>query len=502
VKHKKLVVLLGVAATATLMWPGPASGETSLGGYQGVARSDPIHIEIIDPVIPLPSDPQVDVGVGYTKAQVDTGPVSRATASYLWPGDVLGDGFGQLTGAPGEVFPIQVDSRYPATEAAPAKNEAQITDGNGMYTSSNDTVTKAHVQGLGIAGANTNLLSNIGKGLGKLFGNKKDASVSVPVPVQVSKTLAGIVTLENVVSDSSATLAKNTFTTAAHATASNIDILGGLISIKGFDMSAQTVSDGKKAVNTGHAEIGGIGIAKNLITLGDGSLNLGSAHVKLPALPDVLVNSLKQIGISIDTMQTTRDVSGASGSFAAQGLTITIDTKPLRSALDAPFGILGQIVNLLPSNPLTDQLSSLLHLAPKFVITIGDVETSATAAPAYTGGALPPPSNPGGNVVPPANAGGGLPGGNTGGGTIGGGSIPPSGNQSTTPQQTQNPGPTQPAAAVLPALGSIPRMVIIGALLLAAAAAWLFRALGGSLFGAGRSCAYGLSTGVPDLRKG
>jgi hypothetical protein len=368
-----------------------------------------------------------------------------------------------------------------------------------MYTSSDGNVTKASVTGLGIAGPNTDLFHNIGKGLGKLFGNKKDASASVPVPVEVSKTLAGLVTLENVKSESSATVGAKTFTTSAHATASDISLLGGLLTIKGFDMTAQTVSDGNKAVNTGHAEIGGIGIAKNLITLGDGSINLGSAHIKLPGLPDVLVNSLEQIGISIQTMQTTHTVTGASGSFSAQGLVITVDTKPLRAALDAPFGILGQIVNLLPSNPLTDQLSSLLHLAPKFVIVIGDVESNATASPAFTGGGVPLP--PAGGTTGGGTTGGGTTG-STGGGTIGGGGIPSTGQGTPSQPVTPSGSSTLPAAYQFPGLGTIPRMVILGALVLAAIGAWLFRALGGFLLGAGRSCAYGLSTGVPDLRKG
>lgn len=495
-KHKKLA-LLGVAVAVTLMWPGPASGETSLGGYQGFAVADAIHIEVIDPVIPLPSDPQVDVGIGYTKAQVDTGPVTRATASYLWPGDVLGDGFGQLTGGSGQ-YPIQVDSKYPATTGAPAKNAALISDGNGMWTSTNGDVTKAHTTGLGIAGPNTDLLSNIGKGLGQILGQKSNPPLTPQLPVKVSKTLAGIVTLENVKSESSAVVGAKTFTTSAHAAASNIDLLGGLISIQGFDMTAQSVSDGKKAVNTGHATIGGIGIAKNVISLSDGGLNIAKGHVKLPALPDLLVNSLKQIGISIETTVAKPTVSGASGTFGAQGLVITIDTAPLRSALNAPFGILSQIINMLPSNNLTDQLSSLIHLAPKFVITIGDVKTSASASPQYVGPPIPP-GNTGGTPGGPVAGGGST--GNSGGGVIGGGSIPPS----TTPGTPNQPG-TQPsvtpAAYNFPGLGSIPRMVIIGALLLAAVGAWLFRAMGGFLFGVGRTCAYGLSTGVPDLRKG
>jgi hypothetical protein len=477
-----------VLALATLLWPGqpPAAADTSLGGYSAAANAAVLRLEVFDPTIPIPATPQIDGSVGYSSTTVETGPTTRALASYLWPGAVIGDGFDQLLKQPGATYPLQVNSRFPATTTAPANNTIQLTDGNGMTTSSDGFNTNASVTLLGLAGDNTNITGGVGTGLGKLMTKdptKAHQGLS-PQPLPIGKSLAALITAQNLTSTSTTTVADKTVTSVAHAAATNIGLLGGIIKINGLDVLSKVVSDGTKATVSGDATIGSVSILGVKLPISAQGINLG-----LPALSKTVSDLLSTLGLTFQTVPVTQSVNGAQGEFQGQALVISIDTKPLKSIVN---DILSPLFAKFPPNART-QLQPILDLGPKIVLNIGTADANASAAPAFNIGGF-----------------GGGTGGGGGGGTSGGGGGTLPGAGGTLPGATPNTSgggtsiipPSHQASLALPPLGAIPRALIIGALIVAALVGWFFRRAAAVLLGSAGSCDYGLVTGVPDLRKG
>lgn len=512
-KHAKWYAAASTVALVTLLWPGPAaSADTSLGGYDATATSSVVRIQVFEPVIPIPTasadDAQLDMNVSFARAMANSGS-SAATASYFWPGDAVALGLGLMMGQPDFQYPVQVNAKYPATADAPANQAQQIGDGTGMAASTDGDTTKATVSAFGI-GPTASSSGSSSNPLGGLLGGSKTSTTdpsktTVPTP----DVLGGLVSVHNGTSTSTVDVADKSVTTRAYSAASSISLLAGLIKIEGLAVDSKVTSDGNKAVASGNASIGAITIAGMRFALGD-KISLGSDGTQLPNFGTVTNGILKLFGLSFDTPTVTKKVDGATGQIESSLLRLTIDTRPIKKLINQP---LSALVNLLGSQAAT-QLAPLVEFAPKIVLTFGDSIVSTTAAPPFDmggdggggdsgtdlGGMAP---TIGGAGVDNANAASDL-GGSTGdlggsGGDIGAGDVaapPPSGSTpSITPVQ-------QASGFTLPALGSVPRLLILGGLLLAAILGWALRVMGGGLLWGTANCDFGLVTGVPDLRRG
>lgn len=463
-----------VAASLTVLAP-TASAESALGSYAASAEASIVRIGLYEPAIPIPAEPQVDASVGFARATTANGPSARGLASYLWPGDAVGDGLGVLMGNESLDYPLKTSSSFPATDTGPAQSAVQINDGNGMAASADGRTTRATVVGLGVG----NGLGGPGDGLCRPTGQCADEANAVELPDPV----AAAATIENLKSQSTVVLEEDSITATARSVASGISVLGGLVTVDGLDMRSESRSDGATGTARGTSNLTGLRVLGQAVDLGD-PVSIGGQKSAPPKLPQALA----ELGITLEYLENQRSETGAAGSLEVQGLTITLDVAPLRDLLQ--LGGLSALVS--PAFVNVDQvgplLLGLLELGSKIVITIGDVRTRATAAPAYL--------IPDGSTVPPVEGPVG-----SGGAVVPGGAVPP--GFVVAPQAPTVTGPAvtvAPTSVELPGLGRVPTWFVLAGLALVALAGWAIRGFGSWVFGGGR-CHHGNSIGVPDLRK-
>lgn len=454
---RRVVAAVLVATSLTALAPS-ARAEPGLGAYSALAEAAIVRIGLYEQAIPIPAEPQVDIGIGFARANTANGPSSRGLASYLWPGDAVGDGLGVLMGNESLAYPVKTSASYPATETSPAQSSVRINDGSGMSSTADDRTTRATVVGLGV-------------------GNGTGSPGELPDPV------AAAATIENLKSQSTVVLEEDGITATARSVASGISVLGGLITLDGLDMRSETRSDGVTGTVRGISNITGLRVLGQAVDLGD-PVNLAGQQAAPPKLPQALA----ELGIKVEYLENQRTTDGAAGALQAQGLTITLDVAPLRDLLQ--LGGLSDVVS--PALVNVDQagpvLLGLLKLGSKIVITLGDVRTRASAAPAYVAPDVAVTGPVEGSVVPDSPVGSGNP------------FLPDAADVPLAPPLAPPAVTVAPASVDLPGLGQVPRWFLLAGLALVALAGWGIRGFGTWVFGGG-TCLHGNSLGVPDLRK-
>ena len=154
--RSRFLVPLGAAAVVGAMLPispglassSSAADKPAFSGYSADAWAAPVKIELYEPTIPIPADPQLEVELGYSKVESDSGS-SLGRASWLWPGDPVGEGFTTFVeqlGLPEQLgesgYPVQVNASQPSGEATQAD---EPFPGTVMRTSATEHKTQAQV---------------------------------------------------------------------------------------------------------------------------------------------------------------------------------------------------------------------------------------------------------------------------------------------------------------------------------------------------------------------
>ena len=517
---KRLVFpFLAAGLTALVLpWSSASAGdEPAFSGYNSSAWAAPVKVELYEPTIPIPAEPQFEVELGYTRVEAETG-LGRGRGSWLWPGDPLGEGaktFVEQLGLPKELgergYPVQVNSTYPA---GPEQHSDEPFPGTIMRTSAGGEQVIAEVgfspdgqaqepeAGGGGGGEPPALPEVPGLPTGGLqdFGAAITGAAEEPDPSGVPgmpKELAALVDFTGYTSSSSADTSTDVVRTTSRSALSDVSLLGGLITVEAVHTRVTTASDGGAATAKGAGAVGTLRIAGNPFAIGADGIEAAGQQAPIPGLPDDPAKALQAMGVQLALPKPELDRSGDASTGLVQGLRIDIDTDQLRSKLD-PIP-LGDIIGALPAEAkdLKAALGAAAGLSPRIVLTLGNSGTATDTVQAIE---IPAPP-----AVPDADDGAAATGAGAGGGSGPAASAPAAPGAPTdsgaTPTADGDLTGAAPMGAGLPPLTSIPGALTVGGVALAAVAGTWLRKIGVIALGGAGSCPHGLDSGLPDLRK-
>ena len=515
-------------ASPGLVSPSAAADKPAFSGYTADAWAAPVKIELYEPTIPIPADPQLEVELAYSKVESDSGS-SKGRASWLWPGDPVGEGlktFVTQLGLPEQLgeagYPVQVNAAQPSGEPAQAD---EPFPGTVMRTSATEDKTVAQVGfspdatvGDGTAGGQPaagtpglpEALQQFGQaitgpvGLSLPLATESPAESPAEDPAApapgLPPELAALVDVEGYTSSSRTVVRDGKVVSTARSALGDVSLLGGVITLDGLVVTSTSASDGKTGAPSGKARLGGITIAGQEFSFGPEGFVAAGQKVPIPGLPDQAAQALEQLGVRLVLPQPELATKKDKATSDLEGLRIEVDTGILRDRLDALP--LADLVGAVPDD--AGQLKSLLQaavgLSPRIVVTLGNAGSSVDTVQGLKIPTDVPDNDPGDEAAKPE-------GGPHGGGTpaSGGGappaSAPAAGSDAPAPADSDDLGDAALAGSGLPPLYTIPGAILVGGLALGAlGGTWLRRAGVLALGGAG-SCTHGLDRGLPDLRK-
>ena len=291
----------------------------------------------------------------------------------------------------------------------------------------------------------------------------------------------------------------------SRAAVSDVSVLGGLLTFTGIGTTAAASSDGARGDALGRSSIGDVQAFGQRLKVTRSGLVLAGRTAPIPGLPDDATAALAQLGVKVTAPKPSYEVDGDAATAAVPGLVLDFDlTKLRRMIADVPIN---DVVDQIPDDAgeLKSLIQAAANLSPRIVITLGTTTASVDTSPPIEIPEIPLPEVPAGapaGSTGAGSAGAGSPQAATPPGAAGApsGATPPSGAGAQDAAGTLFPTSGEQAPG-LPKLFSIPGMLLLGALLMAAMGGNVMRRLGVAALGGGAACDHGLDSGLPDLRK-
>jgi hypothetical protein len=528
----RVVVAAGLAGTALLPGAGAATAEPAFSGFATEATATPVKLAVFEPVVPIPSEPQAELDIAYTTVQSATGPSATGRASWLWPGDAVGEGCKTFleafhlgeTGLCDDGYPVMVNSQTPG---GPEHDHDEPMPGAVMRTSTDAERSIAKV-GWSPDGKVEQREPEEGDDEGSGEGGGEQPESPLPVPGDLSELgaaitgkqrlepepepnglvpeeLAAVVDAGQMTSVSEVLTGGDTIRSVATSRLKDVALLNGVIGIDVVKVVSTTTSNGRKATTDLDTRIAGITLAGTPIVLDRRGVRLADQEAPLEGLPADPNEALQQIGVRLVLPKGERSAKAESATAAVEGLRVELDLAVLRKQLDTgPLeDVVSDITKQFPDEAaqLKSAVGALFQVAPKLVLTLGNAASTTTTVQGIDFPMIDVPEEP---LDMGAAGPGGSASGISGGTAAGSGAVPPAaggvggapGGEAVTTDEA-----IEAMGAGLPPLTSIPGALLVGGIILASGVGWWLQRIGGFVLGGAGACAHGLESGVPDLRK-
>ncbi len=465
----------GLLAAAAVSGPAGAdtgnsgSAASALGGFTITSLAEAVTAQYEQPNFPVPATPSLEFDEGYAATSDNSGPTGTATASSLYPGQVVANAGPELSllvpGVPlppAPVWPAQATSEYPQTPNT-ANTDEPAVNMDAQSTANGNTASATLGDDAPTGGSS---------------GSTPTAPSGSGNPLASTSSLVGV---GNMSATSSSSAPSTAATADATATDSGVSLLGGFITIGAVTSTATASSDGTTGKLTGSTQIENMSIAGVPVTVNANGIQADGNAAPL-SLPISTINTLLgELGISLAVNNATDTSNGPSASRSLQGLTFTIDLKTLDSAAY-------QFASLFPSS-FTSQLPVALPNDQQLTLELAAVQVSSTASPPFTANtgnsgsssaAASTSSSSGTGGTSPSFSGNTGTAGSFTGDSGGGGSFEPtSSSSSSSPSGAGGAGPpvqsALPTSAITPVFKGIGAALVLLGVLAAAALAFAYR---------------------------
>ncbi len=475
-RHRRLVALVAVAfVLGFVASPGAAaqSGEQpdldQFGGIIASARGNGIQLGYAAPGLLATGDQIFQLSVPEALATLSSGPTGYALASFAFPGPLVADlgsalaAGGTETGIP--PYPIRTQAFFPAGPV----EEAMGDQGTEMrsVTSFGDSLAASSFSGLDVnpavfIGAITATSQTVVEGDQLVSRNRTEVSdVSI---------LAGLVTIESIVTDIVATSNGTESASAGGTTATGVSVLG---------LPATIGTDGVRFVEspqrppaddpTGGALNPLLGPVQGALEQAGDPLNALLDQVDA-AGDDALQQLFEASGIGIRLVEPIETIDEGTAERTSSGLSFTIDYD------GANTPVITDLLNLVPAELLPAENLGPIPLSPQALFNlfkrqsiigfeIATANVSAAATPAFEF------EDPDFTPTPPVDSPVSGTSGSTSGSTSSGGSSS-GGGATATPELPAPAAPTQVVSTVpastdnpFPLGDAIPVLVVLAVLL-------------------------------------